>query len=69
MTSEKTIPFRNQPKVPTGVEIPTRLKSRLEREASRRGWSLAMMTSSVICRGLDVDPAEFGIPSGAANQA
>lgn len=69
MTSEQTIPFRNQPKVATGVEIPKPLKKRLEREAIRRGWSLSMMTSSVICRGLEMDPAEFGIPSGAANQA
>jgi hypothetical protein len=41
--------------------LPVKLVTRLRERAARRRWSLARTTSEAICKGMDLDPAEYGI--------
>ncbi len=63
------IPFRNQSKTDLGALVPAALSDRIRERARSRKQSISLVTSEAICLGMGLDPAEFGIPSGAANQA
>ncbi len=45
------------------VYVPIDLSTQIRRRAADRRWSIARTVTDALSRGMDLDPAEFGIAS------
>lgn len=62
----KTKPFRNLPKEPLAIQVPARIAELVRTKAARERRSVASVGSEALAIGLGLDPAVFGIETGAA---
>ncbi|MDE2100993.1 MAG: hypothetical protein KGL39_27350 [Patescibacteria group bacterium] len=57
----EAVPFNRQPKIQIGAMIPVKVDELLRKEVDRSGRSISLLASFYLCRGLGLDPTEFGI--------
>ena len=57
----KAIPFRKQAKTDLNVWIPVAIAEEIREAADNTGRSIGSIVTEYLCRGMDRDPADFGI--------